>query len=138
MKQLDEQQLQVHVPIGAWLLILWNVIGLMSAGMMFVLMTSVAGFARDPGARIILPIVGTILPTIMGMLTLPDFIAAFGLLTRKSWARILGVVVGILNLPGFPIGTLIGGYAIVVLMQDAATSYFESPKPRLEATPRPA
>jgi hypothetical protein len=121
-----------------WLLTVWNVIVLLMAGLMLVLMTSVAGLVRDPEARMILPVVGAILPTIMGLLTLPDFIAAFGLLARKRWARILGVVVGILNLPGFPIGTLIGGYAIFVLMRDAATGYFARPDPCCETVPQPA
>ena len=138
MKQLNEQQLEVHVPIVAWLLIGLNAIVLLVALMMFTAMMLVGGLVRDSEARMILPIVGAILPTIMGLLTLPDFIAAFGLLARKRWGRILGVVVGILNLPGFPMGTLVGGYAIFVLMQDAATSYFASTPTRLQTAPHPA
>ncbi len=127
MKQLNEQQLQVHVPIVAWLLIVMNAIVLLVALSMLALMVAASGLVRDPEARVILPVVGTVLPAIMGLLTLPDFVAAFGLLMRKRWGRILGVVVGFLNLPGFPFGTLVGAYAIFVLMQDAATSYFSSP-----------
>ncbi|MBI5029781.1 MAG: hypothetical protein HZB51_04585 [Chloroflexi bacterium] len=138
MRQLNEDQLQVHVPIVAWLLIGLNTIVLLVAMSMFVLMMFVGGLVRDSEARMILPVVGTILPTIMGLLTLPDFIAAFGLLARKRWARILGVVVGILNLPGFPMGTMIGAYAIFVLMQDAATNYFASPPTRLQTALHPA
>ncbi len=41
-------------------------------------------------------------------------------------------------LPGFPMGTLVGGYAIFVLLQDSAKSYFDSPKVRFEAAPRSA
>lgn len=130
MNQLNEQQLQVHVPVVAWLLIALNSFVLLAALGVFVLMTSLGGLVRDSEARMILLIIGTIIPAIMAALTLPDFIAAFGLLAHKRWARILGVVVGILNLPGFPIGTLIGGYAIFVLMQDAATSFFASPPAR--------
>ncbi len=138
MNQLTEQQLHVHVPIVAWLLIVFNAIVLLVAVGMFVLMALIGGIAHDPQARTILPIVGGILPAIMALLTLPDFIAAFGLLARKRWARILGVVVGILNLPGFPMGTLVGAYAIFVLMQDTAASYFASPPSRLQTAPRPA
>jgi hypothetical protein len=138
MKQLSEQQLQFHVPIVAWLLIGLNTIVLLVAMGMLALMMGAASFVRDPEARMILPVVGAILPTMMGLLTLPDFVAAFGLLARKRWGRILGVVVGFLNLPGFPMGTLVGGYAIFVLMQDAATNYFASPPARLQTAPHPA
>lgn len=138
MKQLNEQQLQTHVPLVTWLLIALNTIVLLVALGMFALMMFASGFVRDPEARTILPVVGAVLPTLMGLLTLPDFITAFGLLARKRWARILGVVVGILNLPGFPMGTLIGAYAIFVLMQDAAPNYFASPSTRLQTSPHSA
>lgn len=138
MKQLNEQQLQTHVPVVAWLLIVMNAIVLIVALGIFALMMLASGFVRDAEARMILPVVGAILPTIMMLLTVPDFIAAFGLLARKRWGRILGVVVGFLNLPGFPIGTLVGAYAIFVLMQDAATNYFASPPTRLQTAPHPA
>jgi hypothetical protein len=138
MNTLNEQRLQVHIPVVAWLLIVLNSIVLLIAVGVFVLMTSVVGLVRDPEGRQILPLIGIILPTIMGALTVPDFIAAFGLLARQRWARILGIVVGFLNLPGFPMGTLVGGYTLYVLLQDNAGSYFDTPKPHLEAVPRPA
>lgn len=128
----------MHIPVVAWLLIALNSIVLLVAISLFVLMTLVGGLVRDPEARMILPIVGTILPAITGLLTLPDFIAAFGLLARKRWDRILGVVVGVLNLPGFPLGTLVGGCTIFVLMQDAAANYFASPPTRMQTAPHPA
>lgn len=138
MNTLNEQRLQVHIPVVAWLLIVLNSIVLFIAVGVFMLMISVAGLVQDPQGRQILPLVGTILPIFMGALTVPDFIAAFGLLARQRWARILGIVVGFLNLPGFPLGTLVGGYTLYVLLQDSAASYFDTPKPRLEAVPRPA
>ena len=78
MNQLNEQQLQVHIPVVAWLLIVLNTIVLILAIGMLALMMGAASFVRDPQARMILPVVGAILPTMMGLLTLPDFIAAFG------------------------------------------------------------
>jgi hypothetical protein len=138
MNKLDEKQMQVQVPVVAWLLITLNLIVLLVAAALLMVTTSIAGLVRDPEARVILPLVGTILPALMGALTVPDFIAAIGLLARQRWGRILGIVVGFLNLPGFPMGTLVGGYAIYVLMQDSAKSYFDSPKSRFEGAPRPA
>lgn len=138
MKQLNEQQLQTHVPIVAWLLIVMNTIVLVVVLGMFTLMMFVSNLVRDPEAQMILPVVGAILPAIMGLLTVPDFIAALGLLARKHWGRILGVVVGFFNLPGFLFGTLVGGYAIFVLMQDAATSYFASAPSNIQTAPHSA
>jgi hypothetical protein len=138
MNRLDQQQMQIHVPVVAWLLIALNCIVLLVAVGMLLLMMSAAELVRDPKAQMILPVVGTILPAVMGALTLPDFLAAIGLLARRRWGRILGIVVGFLNLPGFPMGTLVGAYAIFVLLQDSAKSYFDPPRSRPEAAPRPA
>ena len=46
----------------------------------------------------------------MALLGLPGLLAGYGLLTRKPWARILAIVVGILSLLNFPVGTAIGLY----------------------------
>lgn len=138
MNQLNEQQLHLHIRIVAWLLIAMNAIALLVALGIFVLMASLGGLVHDPEGRTVFTIVGTILPFFMAALTVPDLTAAFGLLAHKRWARILGIVVGILNLPGFPMGTLVGAYTIFVLMQDAAPSYFASPPSASRALPQAA
>lgn len=37
---------------------------------------------------------------------------------HKNWGKIGGIIIGILYLPGFPIGTLIGIYIIYSLLKD--------------------
>jgi hypothetical protein len=137
MKLLNEQQIQLHVPVVAWLLIVFNAIALLVALGIFLLMGSLGELAPEPEAQVILPIARTLIPAFLVLLTLPGFIAAFGLLARKPWGRILGIVVGILALPGFPFGTFLGGYAIFVLVQDVAPNYLETlPKQRGESALR--
>jgi hypothetical protein len=65
----------------------------------------------------------------MAALGLPGLLAGYGLLTRKPWARVLAIVVGILNLVNFPVGTAIGLYTLWVLTQPTATEYFAAPTP---------
>ncbi len=48
---------------------------------------------------------------------LPGIIGGWGLLLKKSWARILVLIVGIINLLHFPLGTALGIYTIWVLLQ---------------------
>jgi hypothetical protein len=38
-----------------------------------------------------------------------------GLLQRRSWARIAGIVISLLNLFYFPLGTMLGVYGLWVL-----------------------
>jgi len=54
--------------------------------------------------------------------SVPTLIAAFGLLTRKSWATLFALIVGCLKLFSFPIGTAIGVYSIWIWSEDQKLS----------------
>lgn len=43
-------------------------------------------------------------------------LAGWGLLTWKDWARILAIILGVLNLINFPFGTALGIYTLWVLL----------------------
>jgi hypothetical protein len=44
------------------------------------------------------------------------FLVGFGLMTRQPWGRIVGIIVAILSLFKFPIGTALGIYTLWVLV----------------------
>lgn len=152
MNTLNEQQMQTHVPIAAVLLIASNALYLLGAVVLFFIMVTVSGMLSAIGissgdveaARVLPQISGLIdmlgvgFAIFLAILALPGLIAGTGLLMRKSWARILGIVVGVLMLFHFPIGTLIGAYTIFVLAQDAAPTYLETPQLRVETKLQPA
>jgi hypothetical protein len=48
---------------------------------------------------------------------LPRIIGGWGLLAKQHWARIVVLIVGILNLLHFPLGTALGIYTLWVLLQ---------------------
>ena len=50
--------------------------------------------------------------------------AGYGLLKYKSWARILAIILAILNLILFPIGTALGIYTLVIMFNDEAEALF--------------
>lgn len=51
-------------------------------------------------------------------IALPSLIAGWGLLNNRSWAMVLALIVGCLQLFAFPIGTAIGIYTIWVYAED--------------------
>jgi len=51
---------------------------------------------------------------------LAGFAAGWGLLQRESWARALTLVLGILALLDFPLGTILGIYTLWVLLSPQA------------------
>ena len=124
---MDKTQLQnidQHVKILGWLHIAMNVLMLMIAAFVFVILMVIVPLADDPEAAVVLPIVAV---SISGFLVLfggIGILIGWGLLKRKSWARILAIITGFLNLLNFPLGTIMGVYAIWVLLQDGAADYF--------------
>jgi hypothetical protein len=124
MRKMNQRQLQLHVPVVGWLLIVGHAIFLLVGLFVFVLLTGIGIASGEREAMTILTTVGTAVGLLLVVLGILGLVAGAGLLARKSWARILAIVVAILGLVNVPIGTLIGLYALWVLMQDGATEYF--------------
>lgn len=127
MNFLNERQLQLHVTILGWLYIVGNAIFLLIGAFVFVLLAGIGVASGDSQAMAILSVVGTVVGALLAVLAIPGLAAGYGLLAHKAWGRVLAIVVGILGLINFPIGTAIGIYALWVLLQEAATGYFMSP-----------
>ncbi len=125
MNSLTSEQMHQHVPIVAWLNIVGSVLLLLIALFLIVLLPGIGAMSGDRQALGILSIVGVSVGGFMGLLALPGLLAGIGLLRRRNWARVLAIIVSFLNLLNIPIGTIIGGYSLWVLFQDAATGYFE-------------
>jgi hypothetical protein len=65
----------------------------------------------------------------MVLLGFPGLLAGYGLLKRKPWARYLALILGVLELVNFPVGTAIGVYTLLILLQESATDYFAPQQP---------
>jgi len=46
------------------------------------------------------------------------------LIKRKEWGRILALVVSFFNLIWFPLGTALGVYSIIILLNDESVKIF--------------
>ena len=55
-----------------------------------------------------------------------DFAAGLGLLQYKAWARILAIILGIINLILFPIGTALGIYTLIIMFNEETKALFRS------------
>ena len=98
--------------------------------------TGIVGAAADPhDAAIAIPIIGlagTALVVFLLLTALPGLIAGIGLLRFRPWARILGIVVALLNLIHVPFGTVIGIYGLWVLFNKETEVLFSgAPRPAL-------
>jgi hypothetical protein len=59
------------------------------------------------------------------VLSIPGIIAGIGLFKRKEWARILTLIISVLDLINFPIGTAVGVYSIWALVQPEVVEAFK-------------
>ena len=91
---------------------------------------AIVGQAADPNdAAVALPIIGiagTALVVFLVAVSLPGLIAGIGLLKRRPWARILGIIVAVLCLVNIPIGTIVGIYGLWVLFSRETEQLLES------------
>ncbi len=114
-----------HINILSVLFIIFGVFGLIAAigFFMFGAGTAATIVANDQSndAKVGAAWAGgcmTFIAAIIALLSIPSIIAGWGLSKRKSWARILTIIIAILSLPQMPIGTALGIYAIIVMFND--------------------
>ena len=93
--------------------------------------------APPEDAAVALPIIGvagTALVVFLLILSLPGIITGIGLLKFQPWARIVGIVLAIINLINIPFGTVLGIYGLWVLLNKDTEPLFGRPSP---GTPLP-
>ena len=125
MKQNNFQDLEKHITILGWLHIALNVFTLFIGIIVFFVLIGAGLLSADGEAMGVLAIVGTFVLGLLVVISIPGIIAGWGLLKRKSWARVLALVLGFLGLMNVPLGTLLGVYTIwALLVHDQASNYF--------------
>lgn len=70
-----------------------------------------------PGDAVVVLATVSLVSAVFSVIGIPSLIAGVGLLKHKGWARILAIIVAVLALSSFPIGTAAGLYTLWVLTQ---------------------
>jgi len=125
---MKERDWDLHINILAWLNIFGSALFLAVGVIGLLFMAGIGLASEDPLAFQILGIVGLMGAFFFALLALPGLAAGYGLLKRHPWARILALIVAFFNLANFPIGSAIGVYAFVLLLQNGMAEYFTTPK----------
>jgi len=117
--------MEPHIKVLSVLFIILGILGIVVAVAFLLLGAGTAAtiLAQDdsPEARIGAAWAGgciTVVAGLLGILAIPSIIAGWGLSQRKSWARILTIILAVLSLPQIPVGTAIGIYALVILLNE--------------------
>jgi membrane-associated protease RseP (regulator of RpoE activity) len=117
--------MEKHINIVAALQIGLSIFNLLIALLIFTVLKLVGGFVDEPNANTILSLVADVISIVFIVLSLPGIFAGIGLYKRKEWARILTLVLSILEVFNFPFGTAIGIYSIWALVQPENVNSFQ-------------
>lgn len=128
--------MQQHVKILAILHIVLGGLGVLAALLIMAFFGGLAGIAHmadESGdgmvAGGVLGLIGAAAFFVLLLLSLPGLITGIGLLTFQPWARILGIIISALDLPGFPFHTALGIYGLWVLLSNEGAALFNNPPP---------
>jgi hypothetical protein len=124
--------MQMHVKVLGVLYLAVSAFFLVGALFLILAAGSAAGIvgaAAEPAdAAIAIPIIGiagTALAMFLCVFALPGLVTGYGLLQRKPWARIVGIVLSAISLINIPVGTVIGIYGLWVLLSKETEPLFD-------------
>jgi len=121
---IEENKMEKHLTIVAALQVGFSLLGILAAIIVYSVLHSVMHIADDPEAARVLTIVARWVSLFLLLISVPGLIGGIGLFMKKSWARILVLIISVLDLLNIPIGTAVAVYTIWVLVQDDTVKLF--------------
>lgn len=115
-----------HIGIVGGLFVAMGAIKLLAALIVMIVVMGGGLLSHDVETLAITTTVATSVSFVLLLLALPSLIGGIGLLKRRPWARIVILVLGILNLPGIPFGTALGAYTLWVLLKPESEQILSS------------
>jgi hypothetical protein len=76
----------------------------------------------------VMTIMWLFIAAIYGAMTIPSFVAGYGLLKQKRWAKTWTIIAGVLSAMSFPIGTAVCVYSFWFLFSEPGKAIFERQK----------
>jgi O-antigen/teichoic acid export membrane protein len=116
--------MEKHINVVAALHVGLSILGIIIGGVVFAVLYFVRDISGDPDAETVLTIVANLLIIFIVILSLPGIIAGIGLFKRKEWARILTLIISVIDLFNIPLGTAVGVYSIWALVQPEVVAEF--------------
>jgi Ni,Fe-hydrogenase I cytochrome b subunit len=121
--------MEKHINVVAALHIGFSILGIIIGGIVFVVLYFVRDISGDPDAEMVLTIIANVMVIFVIIFSLPGIIAGIGLFKRKEWARILTLIISVLDLFNIPFGTAVGVYSIWALVQPEVVAQFKNTEP---------
>ncbi len=128
-----------HIRVIAWLHIVFGALGLCAALLALLFFGGLAGIVGMSGhsgdSRVAMPILGIlggVAFVVLAAVSIPGLVAGIGLLSFRSWARILTIILSAVHLLNVPLGTALGVYGLWALLSNEGSRLFDQPPPLVE------
>ncbi|GBD88431.1 hypothetical protein BMS3Abin03_02367 [bacterium BMS3Abin03] len=119
-----ENKMEKHLTVVAALQVGFSLLGILAAIIVYTVLRSVVGFVEEPEGEKVLMLVATWVPLFLIIVSIPGLIGGIGLFMKQRWARILVLVISVLDLLNIPVGTAVAVYSIWVLVQEDTVKLF--------------
>jgi len=116
--------MEKHINIVAALQIGLSIFNLLIAFLIFTVLKLVGGFVDDANGATILSLIADVLAIVFIVISVPGILAGMGLYKRREWARVLTLILSVIEIFSFPFGTAIGIYSIWALVQPETIAQF--------------
>jgi hypothetical protein len=115
-----------HVRILGWCFIVYSAIIALVGMVVGSIVLFGGAISGDRQAMFITSAVGAAIASFLIIISLPGMFAGIGLLKMQPWARIVAIIVGVLHILSFPLGTALGIYTLWVLLSAETEVLFRS------------
>ena len=117
-KQRDPNDMIKHINILGALFLTFSILMIIVGIFINQFLPMVGEISGDSTTIRITSIIGQSIGTLLFIFAAPGFICGYGLITKKAWSRVLGIILSCLSLLSIPIGTMIGIYGFWTLFKD--------------------
>ena len=115
-----------HVRILGWCFIVHSAIIALAGLVIGSIVIFGGAISGDRQAMFITGAVGAAIASFLIIISLPGMLAGIGLLKMQPWGRIVAIIVGVLHILSFPLGTALGIYTLWVLLSAETEGLFRS------------
>ncbi len=126
--------MKAHVDTVGILFVVYGAMNIAIAGLIALVFIGLAGMAGVAGASGgdddllifggIYGGLGVVIAVLASVFAIPNIVVGMALRKRRAWARIGGFVMGALALTNMPLGTILGIYAFVTLLDKDVAEEF--------------
>ena len=109
-----------HIRILGVIYIAFGALGILAALLLFFGVTGEGLLSENRETILITTSAATAVAVLLVLISIFAIIGGTGLLRRRSWARVLVIILGCLYLLSFPLGTAVGIYTLWALTKQEA------------------